>query len=668
MSARIASQEFLHPLLDQANIGRIELHPSDGTIRFVSSAIGHWLDGAPESFVGRRLTDYVVEELRGDHQRVLERIAAGEEIRFYESIYQGADEVRIPLAIDGRLEASEDEPSIQLYLRPEDMISSQFSDSAQPAAPKTENVSLRHERYTLALRASNEGIWDWNLETDEIYFSDRIRSFLEVEDEEMPNIFTNLKAWVHPDYYALVHSQLTQYLRDARETPTLDIEARFQRKSGDYIWLRMSAIGVWDEQDRPLRLAGSMINISPRKTIEEALQEERHLLRTLIDNIPVHVYFKDKDSKFTLANQSQAELLGRSRPQEVIGKSDADFFSEQHQKIALADETKIMRTGQPLVRKLERLTYAGSKQDEVSWMMTSKMPLFDKAGTIRGTFGVSNDVTELVETQRKLQEASSKLEAKNESMQEEFALARELQIALLPQEMPTIRFGEQSSTLCLTQRFLPTTAVAGDIFHIVPISPTQVGVLVCDVMGHGVRAAMVGAILRGIIEEKRDLSQNPGQLIHHLNQRLVRVFRDADITMMATACYTLIDTERRSLIVTSAGHPMPLSFKREEQTCQPLGEDSDFQAGPALGLVGDTSYDTLECSMDTINGLLLYTDGIAEVENEAGEFFGEGAMQKTIGDLMREPKLELVDRLLVVAQEFSGRKDFDDDVTLIAIE
>jgi diguanylate cyclase (GGDEF)-like protein/PAS domain S-box-containing protein len=132
-------------------------------------------------------------------------------------------------------------------------------------------------------------------------------------------------------------------------------------------------------------------DITERKRAETELTEERHLLRTLLDSLPDHIYFKDRHSRFTHLSESQAKRLGLNDPADALGKTDFDFFTEEHARSAFEVEQKIIATGQPVMDLEEKET---SPDGRVTWVNTTKMPFLDQAGAIIGTFGISRDITE----------------------------------------------------------------------------------------------------------------------------------------------------------------------------------------------------------------------------------------------------------------------------------
>ena len=129
---------------------------------------------------------------------------------------------------------------------------------------------------------------------------------------------------------------------------------------------------------------------------------DRHLLNTLLLNIPDSIYFKDPESRFMRLSDAMAEKFGMQSEEEVIGKTDADIFSEEHARAAREDEIRIIETGEPLVDRVEKETW---HDREDTWAMSTKMPFRDESGKIIGTFGISRDVTELKKSQDELVKA-----------------------------------------------------------------------------------------------------------------------------------------------------------------------------------------------------------------------------------------------------------------------
>jgi two-component system sensor histidine kinase/response regulator len=129
--------------------------------------------------------------------------------------------------------------------------------------------------------------------------------------------------------------------------------------------------------------------ILERKRFKEELTHEQYLVNTLLNNLPDHIYFKDLESRFIRINKSHAQSFGLSDPSQAVGKTDFDFFTEEHARQAYEDEQAIILTGLPLSKE-ERLTWPDRPD---TWSLTTKLPMLDSDGNITGTFGISKDIT-----------------------------------------------------------------------------------------------------------------------------------------------------------------------------------------------------------------------------------------------------------------------------------
>ena len=142
--------------------------------------------------------------------------------------------------------------------------------------------------------------------------------------------------------------------------------------------------------------------------LRTALAQEKFLLQALMNNIPDHVYFKDRESRFVRITMDQARVFGLSDPEQAVGKTDFDFFSEEHARQAYQDEQAIIHTGQSITKE-EKETWTHHSD---TWVSTTKMALRDEKGGIVGTFGISHDITKSKEDEAELRIAATAFESR----------------------------------------------------------------------------------------------------------------------------------------------------------------------------------------------------------------------------------------------------------------
>ena len=145
---------------------------------------------------------------------------------------------------------------------------------------------------------------------------------------------------------------------------------------------------IYDRTGQIVGIQGIFWDVTEQRRVENDLAFERDLLRSLLDSIPDHVYFKDQSSRFIVCSKELSERLGLRSPEEAIGTTDFDFFDDAHAQPAFEDEQRIIKTGVPVIGKIEKeILRDGTK----NWVLTSTMPFRSGNGDIIGTFGVSKN-------------------------------------------------------------------------------------------------------------------------------------------------------------------------------------------------------------------------------------------------------------------------------------
>ena len=275
---------------------------------------------------------------------------------------------------------------------------------------------------------------------------------------------------------------------------------------------------------------------------------------------------------------------------------------------------------------------------------------------------------ELSKAKEQLEGQADELREKNTQMQDELAMARELQTAFLPRHYPVFpaNASPEQSAIQFCHRYSTTTELGGDFFDILALSDTESAVFICDVMGHGVRAALVAAIVRGLIEELKPIAHDPGKFLTDLNQSLCAVLKQTQTPLFTTAFYLVTDLGRGEFRYANAGHPPPYHLRRTLGSVVPLGGET--KPGPALGIFDQAVYPTDQRPVSPQDMVMLFTDGLYEVEGADGEFFKKQELLDAVTKRLALPAPKLFEDLIAEIKAFSLTKDFDDDMCIVGLE
>ena len=313
------------------------------------------------------------------------------------------------------------------------------------------------------------------------------------------------------------------------------------------------------------------------------------------------------------------------------------------------------------------LTGAGSEQVAVEAMKLGAKDYMVKTAlnhaTLRRAIAGALERRQLEE---QLAESTALLRRQHEQMEADLTMAREVQQALLPQHYPAVP--ADRSRLQFQHRWLPSHKVAGDFFAVFPVSDTAAGVFQCDVMGHGVRAALITALTRGVLREQQALAGDPGAFLGALNAQLQALLARIGDMVFVTAVYFVVDPVAGEMRLANAGHPTPLHLERAAGRVTPCA--LPLGPGPALGLLPDFSYDTVRRPLAAGDAVLLFTDGIYEVEGADGEEWGQERLRAAVNRRLAEPTARLLDGLLADVQAWrpGGTEGLPDDVCLVAVD
>ncbi|HEY0946313.1 MAG TPA: SpoIIE family protein phosphatase [Opitutaceae bacterium] len=404
-------------------------------------------------------------------------------------------------------------------------------------------------------------------------------------------------------------------------------------------------------------------DITETKLAHEALEDQHRLLSTLIEILPCRIFVKNRSGQIELTNEAYRREIGLSSADQIEGRTLSELVPPERGAQAAADDTAVINEGVSIINREQHDT---SSLHPDRWVLLSKVPLRDCAGNIRGLVGMAADITAQKEAEAQANRARLELQAKNTQMEEELAVARDLQRELMEAELrrvnETLRW-QNGRFDPLTLHYEASEQLAGDFVHALPLTPTRFGLFICDVMGHGVRASLVTALIRGLLANQRLRDLDPGELLGRLNARLCVLLDQPVMPRFVTALYATIDLKIGAVKMADAGHPWPLLQRAG-------GRVLTMQSGPcdpALGLIPETSYTTSTHVISPGDRLLLLTDGWLEEANEAGEEFGRDRLAELFGHAPADPEKAL-DLLAHAVQHHANGQHCRDDLCAVLLQ
>ena len=464
-----------------------------------------------------------------------------------------------------------------------------------------------------------------------------------------------------------------EFVRLMQEHDTITgFESQVYRKDGSVIWISENCRAVRDTDGHLLYYEGTVEDITQRRQTEENLRNSETLYHSLVETLPQNIFRKDLEGRFTFANQQFCKMLGKTLDQ-IVGKTDFDFFPHDLAEKYQRDDRKVKETGKPYDTVEENQPPGATGK---LYVQVVKTPLYDGGGNIIGLQGIFWDITAQREAEEKIRRVNAllaqhrkELRARNLQMEDDLKMAREIQMAMLPQQSPSFprQAAPADSLFQFTSRYLPSGTVGGDFFTVSALSDTEAAVFICDVAGHGVRSALVTAMVRALVEELKPVAREPGQFLTKLNCDLYSILKHTGTPLLTTAFYFVANCQTGKLQYANAGHPKPLHLKRSVGQAVPLA-NSLGKGQAALGLLENTVYQSSEVMLAPGDMIMLFTDGLYEVEGANNEIYSQALLLNGVQKRVQLPAPKLFDELLQEVRQFSAQENFMDDVCLVGVE
>jgi len=376
--------------------------------------------------------------------------------------------------------------------------------------------------------------------------------------------------------------------------------------------------------------------------MQETFPIDLDSLRAVLDQLNMGVYVTDRERRILLWNRKAEEITGH-RAEDVVGKTcheqvlnHVDHHGHRLCYTRLCPLYRAMMLERPGAEP--EIVYASRPDGTRVAVSVSTAPLRDADGRVIGGIETFRDETRQVR---------------------DMEFAQKIQRHLMPAAPPSLR------GLRLEFRYYPHDLVGGDFYDILDVGDGRYGILIADVRGHGVSAALYTMWLKSLEmsimsgEDAGVSRQDPARFLEALNREFARyVVSDS----FATACYGVLDERERAFSYANAGHPVPIRFRSADGAVEELKAH-----GLPLGIAAGESYGADSIALSDGDTLLLYTDGATEVRGRGGELLGPGGLAGFLASEARRSGANLPERIYRRIMEWCGEVSLPDDVLLLSI-
>jgi len=523
----------------------------------------------------------------------------------------------------------------------------------------TEDIT-EHRRSTEALRSSEQlfrtvfenaqiGIGILNIKTGE-HLSNRTQTeILGYRQEDL----SRLQQWdeiVHPDDRATGaarYSDLVQGLHDADE-----FTQRFIRRDGQIVTQTGRYTLIRDSEGNPDYVIALHEDITERLKAEEDLAASERLFRTIFENAQIGISVVNISAQQYHTNRALHEMLGcTSEDLSSVEKWDLMVHPDEREAGAkryadlVAGKLDRDEWEQRFVRPDGRLVIANGRFSV----------LRDVTGRALYVLNLSEDITERRRAEKELREAHETLAQQLLAINNELELARQTQLSILPKDTPRL------PGLEIAARYMPMSAVAGDFYDFVMVDEKHVGILIADVSGHGLSAALVASMLKSALPAQLPHASDPARVLSGLNQALFGKFE----AHYVTAAYVFVDMANNTVSYAGAAHPPLLWWHANTQHASECLEN-----GLMLGPFRDSTYSAMTFALEKGDEIILVTDGILEARDSSGDQFGIDRLRTTIESNHALSANAFADALLAGLSTWSETTigpGQTDDITLIVL-
>jgi len=430
-------------------------------------------------------------------------------------------------------------------------------------------------------------------------------------------------------------TRLTDDICAGKDIPSL--EHRIRHKDGSLRWVINTIVPRYNEQGELIAYDGLISDITGRKRAEESLRLQSAALQAAANAIVI----TDSEGLVIWVNQAFTRMTGYSAEESV--RRDLGFLrSDLHDAQFYQELRATIGAGQVWQGEMTNRRKDGTLYPEEQTIT----PVTDERGVIRHFVCIKQDITERKLAERALME--------NTSMLKEMEIAKQIQLSLLPRSTPPL------SGIDCAGRCVPATHIGGDYYDIF-LNGDELGMVIADVSGHSVGAALIMVETRSVLRAQLQSLQRPREVVSALNELLHDDLSRAELFI--TMSYLSFNLKTGRLRYTNAGHPPSLLYRPASASFAELDAD-----GLILGVQQGAIFEELTLQIESGDLLLLYTDGIIEAEGPSGELFGVQRLRDLLAGQHRSPAAEIIASVLDAVRTFTGEESFTDDISMLLLK
>jgi len=393
------SEAEFQDLFNEAPVGYFE-YDTQGRISRANHTFLEMLGYQPEEVVGQFACRFIEDEKA--RQQITDKLAGTlAPFRGVERLYRRKDGALLPVLVQDRLFHDEQGRIMGIRCAVQDITEREQARKA---------LEEREKKFRFLTEKMTDMVWTQDMNLRTLYVSPSIEAMLGFTPEE--RMGQDVLKQLTPESMSFVLDLMAKELAleqqgqaDPERKITLELE--YYHKDGSTRWLENIISGIRDDRGALIGVHGVSRDITQRKKVEESLENEHRLLQSLIDNIPDRIYVKDLESRYILCNKAMLRRMGKTRMDEVVGKTKFDFLPREFAQRSYEEEQEILRSGKPMINIEKPMAAEDGKVTR--WSLSTKVPLLDREGNQIGIVGVGREITDLKRTEKQLHDTLENL-------------------------------------------------------------------------------------------------------------------------------------------------------------------------------------------------------------------------------------------------------------------